>query len=130
MATAAANTQHGLSSAGRSIWAVRVSSLFLFLLILGGAVTLLPLTYEHVSTPVHNESEPEDTEEDEVPTPVAPSVVAPHSRKPKRGSSSIPTCLSSFLLSAGAVPDHCRLLSTLPVGAFAKCSGAGISIRC
>jgi hypothetical protein len=130
MATAPANKQHGLSPAGRSTWTFRVSGLILFLLSIGGAATLLPLTYEHVATLVHNESEPKDTEEDEAPTPVAPSAVAPHSRKTKSALSPVPKYSSSFLPSAGALPRYCRLLSTLPMSAFAKRSGAGISIRC
>jgi len=126
MVTARANKQHWLSPAGRSLWTLPVSGVLLFLLMIGGAGTLFPAAHEHPSTGAPSESGLEDTDTDETPTPAAPLVSVSRSRKTKSGFS--PTA-SSLQLNASTLP-HTWLSSALPVGAFAKQNGPGISMRC
>ena len=130
MATARVNKQHWLLPTGRSLGTVPVFGVLLFLLLIGGAGTSLPSAHELLSTPAHNASELQDTDEDETAAPATTSVGVPRSRKTKGGFSPAPSNVSSLLLNAGALPHSRRLLSALPVGAFAKLNGAGISMRC
>src|SRR5262245_60093999 len=132
MPTARANKQHWLSPAGRSLLTLPVSGVLLFLMLIGGAGTLLPSAYEHLFAPAHNESGPEDPneEEEETATPAAPSVGVPRARKSRTGSPSARSNASSLLLNAGAVLGPRQLISASPVRAVTKPDGAGISLRC
>jgi hypothetical protein len=130
MVKARANGQQWLSPAGRSVWAVSVSGLLLFLLMIGGAETLFPAAHALPYTPAQSESEPEDTDEDETATPVVPSVGIPRARKTMGGLLPIPSNSSLLLQNAGTLPHSRQLISALSVGVFAKGNGAGISMRC
>jgi hypothetical protein len=101
-----------------------VSGLFLFILMLGGCTIFCPATQESLSAPAPGESEPEDTDEDEMATPVVSSVGVPRSRNTKDG---FPPNAS---LNAAPVPNSRLLILVLPVGTFTKLSGAGISMHC
>jgi hypothetical protein len=130
MATARANKPHWLPPAGRSLWVAPVSGVLFFLMLIGGAGTLLPSACEHLFTSASSESEPQDTDEEETVTPAAPSVGVPRSRKTKRGFSPTLAKASTRRLNAGALPHSRQLTLAQPVGAFAERCGAGISLHC
>jgi hypothetical protein len=130
MATARENKPHWLAPAGRSLWVAPVSGVLLFLMLIGGAGTLLPSAYEHLFAPASRESDPQNTDEEETVTPAAPSVGVPRSRKAKGRFSPTLANASTRRLNAGTPPHSRQLISALPVGAFAKRSGAGILLRC
>jgi len=130
MATAWTNRQHWLLPAGRSVWAALVSGLLLFLLMIGGAGTLLPAADEPLSTPALSESEPEATDEDGKAIPVARSVGVPRALNTKGRLSRNSAGASVLQMSADPLPHSHMLISALPVGAFAKRNGVGTPMRC
>jgi hypothetical protein len=110
--------------------AISVVDLLLFLLMIGGAGTLLPAADEPQSPPALSELEPEDTDEDGKGILVAPSVGTPRALNTKGRLSRISAGFTVLQMSADLVPHSHRLISTLPAGALAERCGAGISLRC